>query len=89
MKAIFQVLSLDVWGNEEEGFEVNQSFNTGKFIEMTLNQYEDDHFILTEMISLGLLTNEAYDKVEIDGDGPTLYISDDRTGKPLYELQML
>jgi hypothetical protein len=85
----FEVLNLDVWGNENEGYEVNQAFNTGKFIEMTLDQYESDEFIIMSLIDMDFLTHEAIDKVNVDGDGQTLYINDDRTSKPLYQLQMI
>lgn len=31
-KLLFEVRSLDVWGNEEDGFEINQSFRAGQIL---------------------------------------------------------
>jgi hypothetical protein len=30
----YEVISYDVWGNKDDGYEVNQSFHTGKFVEV-------------------------------------------------------
>lgn len=85
----FEIINLEVWGNEEDGFEVNAAYNTNKFIEMTLSQFESDEWIINAMIEKGFLTEEAVDKVDVEGDGGFLYISDSRTYKPLYELRVV
>jgi hypothetical protein len=30
----YEVISYDVWGNSRDGFEVNQAFHTGDYIEL-------------------------------------------------------
>jgi hypothetical protein len=85
-RAIFQLMDLDVWGNEEEGFEVNDMWAIERF-EWTLAEWEDDTFVINELIESGYLTEKARDRVGLDGNERTLYINDDQTGRPLYEIR--
>ncbi len=83
--ARFQVLSLDVWGNENDGFDVNQSFYTNHYIDIP--DINNDADIIVELIDNGLLKSHATtDNIEIDGDDFMLYVSESKTGCPLFHL---
>lgn len=85
----FNLIDLDVWGNEHEGWEVNAAYRTGFSVDLTLKQWEDDHYLLEYVIKTGYLTAKAREFVEIDCDGGSiLTFIDSRDGKPLYQLEM-
>jgi hypothetical protein len=86
--AIFQLIDLDVLGNEEEGWEVNAAYNLGFTMEMNFFQYEDDEYIIEKLIEAEYLSEIAREMVEIEGDNGFLEIKNSKTGMPLYQLQM-
>ena len=85
-----RVWSLDVWGNEKEGFEVNDRS------EIEQHEVADDFFVMENkkivrwlkengLIKRGIHTSS----IEIDGDGETyLYIDDRRNGRPEYQIDL-
>lgn len=87
------VIGLDVWGNENEGYEINDSFKTNIIIE-----FEDEGTsweettrteknILNALIENGILlgTPENYSiDWETEND---IAISEKQTGKPLINLE--
>jgi hypothetical protein len=96
----YELWFYDVWGNEEDGFEVNdrhcasrdfviptmpKTYNKG-----TPRQFTDfvpsDKEILTVLVSAGELKESAlYANITIDGDDETIYLTEDN-GCPLCEL---
>jgi hypothetical protein len=85
---VFDLLDLDAWGNEEEGWEVNRSFKIG-YLELTLEQWEEDDYIIDELINKGWLTKESREWVEFDTfySEYSLTLFDSRNGCPVYELR--
>jgi hypothetical protein len=79
-----ELLSLDVWGNEEDGFELNQTFSTGELISFR-DDFDDEKLI--EVVREALELDPDYftvSNVAIDGDNEFgLYFTDKNTGKPL------
>lgn len=74
------VCSLDVWGNEEDGFEVNQSYSTGVTV---LADMSDDYYyrqIREHFNPRGAFKIEWQDESNAD-------VSDKATGRPLYVIQ--
>ena len=87
-KAIFEVIDYDVWGNEEDGFEVNNKFRTGEKI--MLEETMTDNEITKSLIRQGALKQEADGNVDYDGEFEyTLYLTDSRNSEPIMELQFL
>ena len=82
----FEIISLDVWGNESDGFQVNQAFNTGKFIEFADDS--DDGVIVDALKAGGFLVDTVMvDDVTIEGEIDfQLYIEHAETGEPLWHL---
>ena len=94
MKTTWQIKTYDVWGNKEDGFEVNDVYNSG---EVTLN-------IKSEVYNKGLNSEfmaafpSDYQigrvfgfrgKLDISGDDTTIYVNREVDGFPLGELQCL
>ena len=78
-KIKYEIISYDVWGNEEEGFYVNQSFHTYDYI--TVNPFNNKE-ILDEILLPGYELSEY----AVDGDPEyTLYIN--HNDNPLCELR--
>jgi hypothetical protein len=102
-KLKYEVISLDVWGNEEEGFEVNAAYHTNKFITVQVREHiinvgtpyqsvsysPTDRAILAALVREGFLKNGVTTKdVEIDGEAEyTLYLQDKKTGEPVFHLE--
>lgn len=80
----FKILSIDVWGNEKNGWERNNWFHEG-YIYL---ENEDEEDIIDHLIELGHLSKEAKGKVEAEDFGGScidiIRISD---GYPIFELQ--
>lgn len=72
----YTVYSLDVWGNAEDGYEVNDSFKVGT--------------ILSALKSVGIIANhiKLFDIV-IDGDDFMITIDDAKDGRPVFTLGRL
>ena len=101
----YQVLSLDVWGNARDGFEINAVYRTRDEVECTavlkrynegrpgeFYQYEPlDKYMVRALKEAGLLRKGTHvSSLAIDGENDaTLYIEDARTGEPLWHLECL
>lgn len=78
----FKVCSLDVWGNAEDGYWVNDMFACGS---IEVDKPDTDMEIRNALINSGYL-NAGFD-VEIDSDGNgIIYINYLEDGKPLLQL---
>ena len=85
----YQVLSLDVWGGEEEGtFEKNDFYNAG---EIEVNGEANESEILSKMIEEGFLashcTLESVAIHDYNAMGEYYEVKDAKSGYPLYDLQ--
>jgi hypothetical protein len=81
----WQVKSLDVWGNEEDGFEVNQEFSAG---EIQIPAMTDDADLLKLMKKEGFIKdNVRSNQIEFEDTGSGfIEIKDAKSGEPLYFL---
>lgn len=80
----WQVWSLDVWGNDEDGFNVNDRYDWG-FLQ--LPEDVSDEVVIRTIKDFGFFTKDAVvGDFEIDGDDSIIYITDVDTGCPLCEL---
>ncbi len=82
----YELINYDVWGNENDGFEVNNKFRTGQFVEIPDGAGDDE--IVQILKANGIIKKTARTKsIEIDGDGgDDLYFSHAPTGRPEFEL---
>ena len=80
----FPVLSIDAWGNPEEGYEWNQWFHIGS---IDLNLEDPSENIMQLMIDKGYLNDKAKTLGEIEDDGYNLVVLNKETRKPLIAIE--
>lgn len=86
----YKVKSLDVWGNKEDGYEINQEFYAGDIeIPDTEPFSNDDQAILDILIEKGFLKEHVtLELVEVeDFANGVIWINEVETGEPLYILE--
>lgn len=79
----WEFISYDLWGNDEDGYEVNQSFTTG--IILDIEDSDTDIAVIKALRDAGLCDIDDDERIDIDGDEHTLYINLD--GWPSCELR--
>jgi hypothetical protein len=78
----YKVLSIDAWGNPDEGYEWNNWFNVGN---VTLDIDANKQAILEAMHKAGFITNATGG--DVDDDGYNLVIVDKATTEPLFAIE--
>ena len=65
----YEILSYDIWGNDIDGYEVNDTYRTGYYIEID-NPYDiTDKEIKQKLYQVGYIgKNGLYEKIEIDNN---------------------
>lgn len=81
------VYDLDVWGNEEDGYEVNDWWAVGE-LSFTDMEIQDDKVILEKMKKAGYLKTSDMRKLEVVADYGFIEIVERKTGKYLYNLEL-
>ena len=88
----YEIISYDVWGNKKDGYEVNNAFRTGWFIE--LPEDASDKQIRSALYRSGYCSRGILSmKIEHDGTGDELssyYLEDNSVragGMPFCELR--
>lgn len=79
----YKVLSLDVWGNKKDGFDVNQWYGTGLTFKPC--QTKNNKSILRVARSLGLL--KAYTQYTVDDDGYNFVIIHKASQTPCFWIE--
>ena len=82
----FPVLSIDAWGNLEDGYEWNQWFNVGS-IDLDLDA--EDRQIIQAMVNAGYLTALALESAEVEDDDYNLVIVDRETREPVFAIEYM
>lgn len=82
-KQTWELISYDLWGNQEDGFEVNAAYRTGKVIEFDSNLSDSElESLVSEWVGF---------RVELDSnncDSEQLYfLESGESWKPAFELQ--
>lgn len=80
----FPVLSIDAWGNLEDGYTWNQWFNVGS-IDLDLDAENRD--IIRAMVNAGYLTSAGLDVCDIEDDGFNIVILDKETREPVFAIE--
>lgn len=83
--ARWKVYSLDVWGNEEDGFEVNDRCNAG-----TIETSDDppDAEVWCALIEAHIAHNAPISRAAFDAsDNTFISIDDSETGRPVFQLE--
>jgi len=80
----FPVLSIDAWGNQEDGYDWNNWHKVG-LIDLDLNQ--PDQNLIQTMIDAGFIRLEAIDRVEVEDDGFNIVFCDKETSEPIFAIE--
>ena len=82
----YRIIVLDVWGNEEEGWEVNQWFYTNTYIDIRKDWDNED--LLKELKGACLLREcVTVEMIAIEDGVGRVFIESASTGEPLYWLE--
>ncbi|MCI0556974.1 MAG: hypothetical protein MN733_00645 [Nitrososphaera sp.] len=82
----FDVIDYDVWGNEDDGYFVNDYFPTGSQVTLSERQLSNDNLLVKALAKK--ITFHKASNLEIDGDDEIIYVNAASTGKPLFELRL-
>ena len=80
----FPVLSIDAWGNQEDGYDWNQWFNVGTIV---LDLDAENREIICAMVNAGYLTKAGLDAAEVEDDGYNIVILDKETREPVFAIE--
>lgn len=75
----------DVWGNEEDGYEVNDS--CVEFDDLMITDDAEDKDIINYLIEIGFLIEAAREKVDVNNSFDWIEIEQKDTGYPLCRLE--
>jgi hypothetical protein len=78
----YKVLSIDAWGNTEDGYEWNQWYNAGT---IELDDIEDNDWILRQMQEQGFITDAS--KGDIEDDQYNMVVVDKITREPIFAIE--
>jgi|CXWL01.1.fsa_nt_gi hypothetical protein len=83
----WKIITYDVWGNEKDGYEINQSFYSGREVELPAEP--EDEQVRAALIEAGYLKkSNQLRHLEFDGDGDGFVrVSRKRDSYPIVELQ--
>lgn len=81
----------DVWGNEEEGFEVNNLATIGT---IEISDYTNYHDILRKLVEINFLTSDIpvgdiLDQLSIYNEYEIIEFSELNSDKPLFRLELI
>ena len=80
----FPVLSIDAWGNLEDGYDWNACYKVGS-IDLDLDA--EDRDIIRAMVNAGYLTALALESAAVEDDGFNIVILDKETQEPVFAIE--
>ena len=82
----YKIQFLDVWGNEEDGWEVNAAYTSAYEIEV--EREESDESIIDKLYQMELLSEygKSVAKIWDFSDEFFIVVEDGETGEPLFNL---
>ena len=83
MKSKWTYATYDVWGNEEDGFEVNNVFRGNTEFEMDGDK--DAEILRAAKNYLGLKSSLKLKDLELEGDDTVIYVNSAKDAYPLGE----
>jgi len=90
-KMTYEIINLDVWGNKKDGYEVNQAFSTGRFIELNedyTNKELRKNLFTSGYFGRGIL-NAKLEIIDSDSDIYINHVSNRVGWLPLIELRKI
>lgn len=85
--ARYRLYNYDVWGNEHDGFEVNDVYRTSTIVDIP-DDANDETIIRILKAEGAIKRNIRFKSIEIDGELEySLYFTYRPTGRPEFELR--
>ena len=88
--ADWQVITYDVWGNNREGYDVNDKHKSGR---VRMHVAYSDRQVIATLKAAGVINSRCrYASFDIDGDADTIYVTYSTSrmhGYPVCELVRL
>jgi hypothetical protein len=86
----YTVWSLDVWGNDDDGYEVNDRCKVGTIDLDATTVIDSDQGLMEALIEAGYLKPGSDSVGEVEGESDyTLFIGDGDTGCPWLQLERI
>jgi len=82
-----KILSIDAWGNKEDGYEINDSFTVGIIDKATFETLKTDKQIATWFMENGYTTSNDMRQIVIEDDQYYVVICEKKSGKPLFAIE--
>lgn len=84
----WKIYDLDVWGNQEEGYDINDFWEIAR-VSFTDKEISFDYMIVDKLIDMEILKPEARDLVYVDSDYGWISICDKDTDEPILGMEMI
>jgi len=84
--AKYRVYSLDVWGNDDDGYEVNDRSKIGN---VSFPDNASDKEVIASLVAEGLARASTKDLKHISIDGDDEFFTIDFKGKPVFQLEKM
>lgn len=83
----YELIEYDVWGNRRDGFEINEKYRTGVYV--NIPDEAGNVQIIRILKNAGIIKKSVrHSSVEIEGEeGYNLYFTHGPTGQPVFELE--
>ena len=84
----YNVQFLDVWGNEEEGWDVNAVYHTTHYLE--IGKDDSGASILKQLFDMELLSEHGLKVAKVDNNSTEecIYIYNEVTHEPLFNVML-
>lgn len=82
-----RVLSIDAWGNKQDGFDWNNCFNVGTISKQDFEALKTDKQIAQWFTDNGFTTTSDMRQITIEDDQNNIVISEKKSGQPLFAIE--
>ena len=82
-----RVLSIDAWGNKEEGYHWNQWFTVGEIPKEAFETLKTDKDYAIWFFDNGFTSSADMRRILIDDDQYNIVLCDKKTGQPLFAIE--
>ena len=82
-----KILSIDAWGNQEDGYEWNAWYTVGNIDKDTFESLDTDQKIADYLFENDYITSNNLDDMTIEDDQYNIVIKDKETDRPLFAIE--
>jgi len=82
-----KILSIDAWGNKNDGFNWNNWFHVGDIDKEDFEKLDTAKKLLTWMMEQGYATTDDMRKAYVDDDQYNKVFCNKKTGQPIFAIE--